>query len=133
MFKPHAAQHVRRLAELNVLVADDLDAVAPGIEEIEEPAGQHLDPGCRERLAHRLFVIDDQPKMSPVVARLLTTLLQGDELVTKIDECGLFALSSQLEVEQAAVKRQGLFDIAAPLASITLPWRSAVLWRTTAR
>src|SRR5262249_4242257 len=71
-----------------------------------------LDPGRRERLAHGLLVIDDQPKMSPVIAWLLTTLLQGDELVTKIDECGPFALSSQLEVEQAAVKRQRLFDIA---------------------
>src|SRR5208282_1807029 len=32
----HAAQHVRRLGELDVVVANDLDAVAPGIAEVEE-------------------------------------------------------------------------------------------------
>src|SRR5258706_13316692 len=32
--KAHAAQHVGGLGELDVVVADDLDAVAPGIAEI---------------------------------------------------------------------------------------------------
>ena len=45
----HAFQHIRRFRELDVLVADDLDAVAPGIEEIEEAPGQR--PSRRPRPA----------------------------------------------------------------------------------
>ena len=36
----HAAQHVRRLGELDVGVADDLDPIAPRVQEIEERTGQ---------------------------------------------------------------------------------------------
>ena len=36
MRQAHAAQYVRRLGELDVVVADDLDAVAPRIEEVEK-------------------------------------------------------------------------------------------------
>src|SRR5438045_2129574 len=32
----HAAQHLRRLGELDVRIGDHLDAVAPRIEEVEE-------------------------------------------------------------------------------------------------
>src|SRR5579885_3324298 len=32
----HAAEHVRRLGELDLAVLDHLDAIAPGIEEIQE-------------------------------------------------------------------------------------------------
>src|SRR5262245_980188 len=37
--EPHAAQHIRCLGELDVVVADDLDAVAPWVEEIEKLTG----------------------------------------------------------------------------------------------
>ena len=36
MQEPHAPQDVGCLGELDVVVADDLDAVAPGIEEVED-------------------------------------------------------------------------------------------------
>jgi hypothetical protein len=39
MRQPHAAQDVRRLSELDIVIADDLYAVAPGVEEIEKLAG----------------------------------------------------------------------------------------------
>jgi hypothetical protein len=44
MRQSHAAQHVRRFRELNIVVADNLDAVAPRIEKVKERAGQRLDP-----------------------------------------------------------------------------------------
>jgi hypothetical protein len=38
---------VRRLGELDIGVADDLDAVASGVEKIEERTGQRLDGALR--------------------------------------------------------------------------------------
>src|ERR1700679_3931211 len=43
--QPHSAQHVRRFGKLDVVVADDLEAIAPGVAEVEERAGHHLDAG----------------------------------------------------------------------------------------
>src|SRR5471030_2506875 len=39
----HAAQYARRLGKLDVVIADDLHAIAPRVAEIEEGAGQRLD------------------------------------------------------------------------------------------
>jgi hypothetical protein len=47
MRQPHAAQHVRCLGELDVVVADDLYTVAPRIEEIEKLTGQRVDARLR--------------------------------------------------------------------------------------
>ena len=44
----HPAQHVRRFAELDVVVADDLDAVAPRVLEVEKSAGKNLDTHFRK-------------------------------------------------------------------------------------
>ncbi len=110
--KPHAAQHVRRLRELDVVVADDLDAVAPGVAEVEEAARQRLDARLDQRVAHGLLVVDDEAEMTAVVGGLLAALLQRDELVAQIDEGRGLALAAQREIEQAAVERQGLFDVA---------------------
>ena len=112
MRQPHALEHIRRLGELDVVIADDLDAVAPGIEEIQEPAGQRLDAGLRERLADRVLVIDHEPEMTPVIGGLLAALLQREELIAKIDEGRGLALAAQLEVEQPTVEGQRLVDVA---------------------
>src|SRR5262249_39115122 len=112
MREPHAAQHIRRLGELNVVVADDLDPVAPRVKEIEEAAGQRLDPGRRERAANRVLVVDHEAEMAAVVGRLLTALLQRQKLVAQIDKGRGLALAAQLEIEQAAVEDQRLLDIA---------------------
>ena len=50
--------------------------------------------------------------MPAVIRRLPPALLQREELIAKIDEGGVFALAAQLELEQAAVERQRLFDVA---------------------
>jgi hypothetical protein len=53
----HPTQHVGGLGELDVVVADDLDAVTPGIAKIEEGPANKGDTCCIERLAGRLLVI----------------------------------------------------------------------------
>src|SRR5512134_2876732 len=64
MRQPHAAQHVRRLGELDVVIADDLDAVAPRIEKVEKRTWQRLDTGVGQRLADGVLVIDHKSKMT---------------------------------------------------------------------
>ena len=54
MGEPHAGQDIGRLGELDVVVADDLDAIAPWIAKIEERAGQGLDAGVRHGPARPL-------------------------------------------------------------------------------
>ena len=110
--QPHAAQHVRRLGELDVVVRDDLNAVAPRIEKIEKRTWQRFDAGVGQRFADGVLVIDHKSKMAALVGGLRTALLQREELVTQIDERRSVALAAKLEVEQATVERQSLFDIA---------------------
>src|SRR5439155_20229282 len=100
------------LGELDVVVADDLDAVAPRVAEIEELAGQGLDTGLGHRPAHRLLVVDHQAKVPAIVGRLLAALLQGQELVAEIDESHAVALAAKLEIENTAIERQRFLDIA---------------------
>src|SRR5712692_1974632 len=112
MRQPHAAQHVRRLGELDVVVADDLHAVAPRIEEIEKPPRQWLDARPRQRAADGVLVVDHQAEMTAVVGGLAAALLQREELIAQVDEGRAFALAAKLELEQAAVERQRLIDVA---------------------
>src|SRR5262252_2327887 len=112
MRKAHAAENIGCLAELYVLVAHDLDTVTPRIEEIEKSAWQHLHAGSGQRGADRVFVIDDESEMATVIARLSSPLLQGKELIAEIDEGGIIGFSTQLELEQAPVKRQSFVDVA---------------------
>jgi hypothetical protein len=59
---------VRRLGELDIGVADDLDAVASGVEKIEERTGQRLDARFGQRAAHRFLVVDDQAALQSGIA-----------------------------------------------------------------
>ena len=45
VLEAHAAQHLVPLAELDLVVLHDLDAVAERIEEVEASAGEDLDAG----------------------------------------------------------------------------------------
>src|SRR5258708_28091692 len=112
MGEPHPVQHVRRLGELDVVVADDLYPVAPGVAEIEERARQRLDSRRRQRAADRVLVVDHETKMTAVVGGLSAALLQREELIAQIDERPGLALAAQFELEQAAIERQRLLDIA---------------------
>ena len=60
----HAAQHLRCLRELHLVVLHDLHVVAPGIEEVEPSARQDLGARGFERPAGRLLVVDDEAEMA---------------------------------------------------------------------
>jgi hypothetical protein len=77
MRQSHAAQHVRRLGELDVIVADNLDAVALRVEKVDKRAGQRLDPRVGQRFAHCILVVDHKSKMAAVVRGL--ALLECEE------------------------------------------------------
>ena len=111
MRQSHAAQHVRRLGELDIVVADNLDAIAPRVEKVEKRAGQRLDPGVGQRFADGILVVDHKPKMTSLVSRLSSAFLQCQELVAQIDEGRIGALATKFEIEQSTVERQSLFDI----------------------
>src|SRR6185312_11260194 len=100
MRQPHAAQDVWRFGELNVVVADDLHAVSPRVEEIEEPARQRLDARRCQRRANGFLVIDDEAEVSTLVGGLGPTLLQREELVTQVEESRGLARTAQLEMEE---------------------------------
>src|SRR5207237_3438933 len=110
--QPHAAQHVGRLGELDVVVANDLDAVAPWIEEIEEGTVERSDARRLQGATRRLLVIDHETEMAAIVGSLLAPLLKGDELVAEIYEGHGVALAAQLELEEPAVEGQRLLDVA---------------------
>ena len=108
----HAAENMRRLRELDVVVADNLDAVAPRVEEVQKSPRQDLDPGFGQRRAHGFLVIDHEPKVTPVVTGLLAAFLKGKKLVAQIDEGGMLALAAQREFEEAPVESQSPLDVA---------------------
>ena len=71
---------------MNVVVADDLYAVAPRVEKIKKWAGQWFYPRVSERLTDGILVVDHKPKMTSIVSGLSPALLQCEELITQIDE-----------------------------------------------
>ena len=110
--KAHATQDVGGFRELDVLIADYLDAIAPRIAKIQEGAIQRSDTSRFQRVAGCLLVIDNQAEMSTIVHGLLTALLKGYELVTQIDNGHRTPLPAQFEREEAAIERQRLLDVS---------------------
>src|ERR1700676_2388083 len=111
MRESHTAQHVRRFSELDILVRDDLYAVAPRVEKVEKRSGQGLDARVDQRFASGLFVIDYKPKMTSIVGGLCTALLERNELVSQIDERHRIAFASKFKIEQPTVEGQSRFDV----------------------
>ena len=99
MRQSHAAQHVRRFGELDIVVADNLDAIAPRVEKVEKRAGQRLDSGVGQRFADGFPVVDHKSKMAAFVSGLSAALLQREELVAEIDEGRIGALATKFEIE----------------------------------
>lgn len=56
---------------MDVVVADDLDAVTPGIAKIQEGPANKGDACCIERLAGRLLVIHHEADMTAIVCRAM--------------------------------------------------------------
>ena len=110
VIKVHAAQNLRRLRELDVAVVDDLDVVAPGVDEIETASRLDLRAGIGERLARRLLVVDDQTEVTAAVRRLSSALRERDELVADVDEGHVRRASTELEIEDPAVELERVVD-----------------------
>ena len=110
MRQSHAAQNVRCLGELDVVVTDNLDAVAPWVEEVEKRARQELDSASASAL-RTAPVVDHKSKMAALVGWLGTALLECEELVAQVHEGGSRALTPQFEIEQSAIEGESLFDI----------------------
>jgi hypothetical protein len=112
VLKRHSSQHLGRLGELDVPVFDHLDAVAPGVEEIEAAAREDRDPEPLERLAHGRAVVDHEAEVPVLVRRLRAALGQRDELVAHVDERHGVAAPAQGEFEQLPVERERRLDVA---------------------
>ncbi len=112
MRQPHAAQDVRRLGELYVVVADDLEAIAPRVAEVEERPRQHFDACFDQRSADGVLVVDHEPEMATIVRRLVASLLEREELVAQIDERHLLAFPAKPELEYPRVERQRFLYVA---------------------
>jgi hypothetical protein len=101
MRQSHAAQHVWRLGELDIVVTDNLDAIAPWVEKVEKRSRQRLDPGIGQSLADCIFVVDHKSEMAALVSRLSSAFLHCEELVAEVDEGRSAAFAPKLEVQQS--------------------------------
>ena len=99
MREAHAAQHVCRLGELDVVVADDLDAVAPGIAEIQERPRKRIHACIEQLSADGFLIVDNKAEVTSVVGALAAAFLERDELIAEIDESRALALASQREMK----------------------------------
>src|SRR5215469_13672361 len=108
----HCMQYMRRLGELNIGVLDDLDAVSPGVEKIEERSGQEPSARRLDPRAHARAVIDDKAEMPALVFVASFGFHQVDELVAELDESIARAFSPKREIEDLGVKFESLVDIA---------------------
>ena len=94
MCQAHAAENMRRLGELDVIVADDLDAVASRVEKVQKAPWQDIDACSGQGRSNSLFVIDHQPEVPTIVAGLLTAFLKSKKLIAQIDEGSVLALAA---------------------------------------
>ena len=86
MGEPHSAQHGGGFGELNVLVTNDLDAVAPWIEEIKKRPGKDCYARLGKGRADGFLIVDNEDEMPTVVRALGTPLLEREKLIAKIDK-----------------------------------------------
>src|SRR5437762_9091306 len=111
MRESHAAQDIRRLGELNILVADDLDAVAPRVEKVEKRSREGLDSRVGQCFAGRFLVIDHKSKVTPIVGGLRAALLERNKLVSQIDEGHRVSFASKFEFDKSSVESKSRFDV----------------------
>ena len=84
--EPHPPQDPLGLRELHLVVLDDLDEVAPGVEEVEPAARADLHAGGFESAPRRLLVVDHEPEMAGAVRTTRAALHEREELVADVDE-----------------------------------------------
>src|SRR5260370_24359020 len=103
-----------RLGELDVGIFDDFEAVAPGIEEIEELTLNHPGAGRLRQFDDARAVVDDEADMAALDALMPVVRHPRDidELVAQVDEGVALALAAQFEIEDPPVPFERLVDVA---------------------
>src|SRR4051812_6649945 len=102
---------MRGLAKLDVGIGDDLDAVAPGIDEVEKRPVHHARAGGLRELTHPAAVVNHQPEMPlPILVRRLG-FHQRQKPIAEIDEGLTVAAPAQAEVENASIEGKRLLDV----------------------
>src|SRR5690242_6835969 len=106
----HSLEHALALAELDLVVLDDLDAVATRVADVEEAARESSQACILERAPHGLLVVDDEPEM--LLLRSRAALEQRDELIaqTKERRAGHAAVDPR-RLEDPCVERDRLVDV----------------------
>jgi hypothetical protein len=97
---------------LDVTVANDLNAVAPGVAEVEERTGQYLDARLGQGSADGVLIVDDEAEVATVIGRLAASLLKRDELVTEVNESHFLAFPADLEIEYPGIERERFLNVA---------------------
>src|SRR3954447_2421025 len=82
----HPGQDLLGLGELDLVVLDNLDAVAVGVEKVEAAAGQDLGARGDQCPARRLLVVDDKPEVARRVGRAGAAFHQRKELIADVDK-----------------------------------------------
>ena len=108
----HCLEHPWRLDELDVSVVDNLNVVAPGIQEVEGAASLDVNVGVPKRRADPLLVIDDEAEVPASVVGLRSASRKRDELIPHVNEGHRCAdPAAQLELEEASVPGERLVDL----------------------
>src|SRR6056297_1946587 len=107
----HAGQDAIGFRELDVLVSDDLNAIAPRVPEIKETVRHDIYTHLFDAPLDKRLVRDYQAEMTVRVPRLLVDFRQSEELIAHIDKRHGLALATQFEVEERAVKGERLFNV----------------------
>jgi hypothetical protein len=97
------------LGELNVVVPDDLNTVAPRIAEIENRPWEQIHDCMGQRSPNSFLVVDKEAEVTSIVRTLVIAFLERNELVAEIDKHYVLALASQLEVEEPTI----ILDVAS--------------------
>jgi hypothetical protein len=101
---------------------------SPGIEEVEASPGDNLDPRLLEHASRGLLIVDHEPEVPVVVARLPAPLAEREELVAHVEKGHSRCPTAQLEVEKPAVEGECLLDIAdleGDVVDAHQPWKAA--------
>jgi len=106
----HPLENVIGFGELDVVVGHNLDAIAPGIANIE-PIVDALDAEPVQCPLYGVAVIDDKTEMALGVGWLASAEGKLDKLITEIDEGIVRAFATQLEVKDCAVKLQRFVQV----------------------
>jgi hypothetical protein len=109
VLQAHRAQDGVGLGELDIGVLDDLEEIAPGVEDVVSP---YLRAGFAGSGQSPLAVVDDDPDVALLIRRLRPPFRERDELVAHVDERHPPPAPAQRQLEDPGVEVERLLDAA---------------------